>query len=145
MNVVIVGCGRTGATLTRTLTEDGHHVTVIDLDRRTAEALPAQRVSDGQITVIEGDGTRAEALEMARLSNADLFIALTGDDAINGLAALKARITYRVMTVVAAIWSGDLASVFESLGIGCVNPGQLTSESVITHIPQALQSLKESN
>lgn len=139
MNVVIVGCGRTGARLTRTLTDNGHRVTVIDLDRRTADDLPAQKVSDGQIVVVQGDGSREEALEAAKISEADLFVALTGDDALNGLAALKARITYRLESVIAAMWSGDLSSVYEAQGVTCVNPGSLTTNDIVSHIPQALQ------
>jgi trk system potassium uptake protein TrkA len=143
MNVVILGCGRTGSMLTRTLIDTGHRVTVIDIDRRAAETLPAQKIADGQITVIEGDGSRDEAMEAADIRDADLFLALTGDDALNGLAALKARATFRVMTVIAAMWSGDLSSVYEAQGVACVNPGRLTTENIIAHIPQALQAIKE--
>ena len=79
-------------------------------------------------------------LEQARIRDADLFAALTGDDSTNGLAALKAKITYRVLTVIATVWSGDLSSVFESLGIACVNPARLSADTVIANIPQVLQN-----
>ena len=140
MNVVIMGNGRTGSTLATSLANAGHSVTLIDLDGTSGAMLSADYSGRGEIRSIEGDGTRDSTLEQARIRDADLFAALTGDDNINGLAALKARLTFRVMTVIAAIWSGDMTSVFESLGVVCVNPGRLSADSVISNIPQVMQN-----
>lgn len=139
MKVVIVGSGRTGTTLASSLAASGHSITIIDVDGSNAEGLVDSHSSGGEIHVVEGDGTRDATLEQARIRDADLFAALTGEDSTNGMAALKARIKYRVMTVIAAIWSGDLSSVYESLGVACVNPGRLSADSVIANIPQVLQ------
>jgi trk system potassium uptake protein TrkA len=145
MNVVIMGCGRTGTLLTRTLSDAGHAVTVIDLDRTNASGLSATKMATGEIRVIEGDGTQDRVLEEARINDADLFVSVTGDDPVNGLAALKARMKFRVMSVVAAVWSGDLSSVFESLGVACVNPGRLATDNIIASVPEVLQSLTPAN
>lgn len=140
MNVVIVGSGRTGTSLATSLATAGHSITIIDTDGNNAAALLESHKDNGLIRVVEGDGTRHSTLEQARIRDADLFAALTGDDSTNGLAALKAKIQFRVMTVIAAIWSGDLSSVFESLGVACVNPGQLSADRVIANIPQVLRN-----
>ena len=139
MNVVILGSGRTGTTLAANLAGSGHYVSIIDLDADNAASLVHVEDS-GHLRIIEGDGTSEAVLESARIRDADLFVALTGSDTVNGLAALKAKITYRVVTVIAIIWSGDLSSVFESQGIACVNPARLTTDTVIANIPQVLQS-----
>jgi len=138
MNVIIMGCGRTGAILARSLSNSGHSVTVIDLDRRNAASLPADKMASGDIRVIEGDGSTAEVLEEARIDQADLFIALTGKSSLNGLAALKAKQVYRVMTAVAAVKSTDLGSVYEGLGVACVHPARLVADQVIAAVPQIL-------
>lgn len=139
MNVVIVGSGRTGTMLASSLAGSGHSVTIIDLDGANAEPLQAGDSGVSNVRVVEGDGTLEATLELAHIRDADMFAALTGDDSINGLAALKAKITYRVMTVIATVWSGDLSSVFESLGVACVNPARLSTDTVIANIPQVLQ------
>ncbi|MDA0677044.1 MAG: NAD-binding protein [Chloroflexi bacterium] len=139
MNAIILGAGRTGAVLATSLANAGHNVTVIDMDVANAAPLPQSHIESGLISLLEGDGTRDSTMESAGIRDADLFAALTGNDNINGLAALKAKITYRVMTVVATVWSGDLTSVFESQGVACVNPARLSADSVIANIPQVLQ------
>lgn len=140
MNVVIVGSGRTGSTLASSLASSGHSITLIDIDTSSASLLSASDAGSGRITIVEGDGTRDATLESAGIRDADMFAALTGDDSTNGLAALKAKITYRVMTVIATVWSGDLSSVFESLGVACVNPARLSADTVMTNVPQVLQN-----
>ena len=139
MNAIILGAGRTGAVLATSLANAGHSVTVIDIDIASAVPLPQAQLEAGTITLLEGDGTRDSVMEAAGINDADLFAALTGNDNVNGLAALKAKITYRVMTVVSTVWSGDLTSVFESQGVACVNPARLSADSVIANIPQVLQ------
>jgi trk system potassium uptake protein TrkA len=127
--------------LTRTLSGAGHNVAVIDLDRENAASLDGDKLASGAIRIVEGDGMRDETLEEARITEADLFIALTDSDAVNGLAALKAKMSFRVMTVIAAIRSNDLTNVYESLGVACVNPGRLTVDAVIATMPEVLSSI----
>ncbi len=139
MNVVIVGSGRTGTALASSLAASGHSITVVDTDATNAASLAEIDASPGEIKVVEGDGTRGLTLEQAGIRDADMFAALTGNDSANGLAALKAKITYRVMTVIATVWSADLSSVFESMGVACVNPARLSADSVMANVPQVLQ------
>ena len=139
MNVVIVGSGRTGSTLASSLAASGHAITVIDIDPSSASTPASSDSETGRISIVEGDGTRDSVLEQARIREADLFASLTGDDSINGLAALKAKIIYKVVTVIATVWSTDLSSVYESLGIACVNPARLSADTVLANIPQVLQ------
>ncbi len=139
MNVVIVGSGRTGSALATSLASSGHTIALIDTDASNAAFLTDSDIGSGRIVVVEGDGTRDSVLEQAGIRDADMFASLTGDDSTNGLAALKAKITYRVMTVIATVWSGDLSSVFESQGVACVNPARLSADTVLANIPQVLQ------
>ncbi len=139
MNVVILGSGRTGNALATSLASGGHSITVIDRDASNAATLLSGRDGNQQVEIVEGDGMSNFTLERAGIRDADLFAALTGEDTTNGLAALKAKVIYRTMTVIAAVWSGDLSSVYESMGIACVNPGRLSADSVLANIPQVLQ------
>ena len=58
MKVVIVGCGKVGAALTRRLCEDGHDITVVDTDaariQQITEALDVLGVvgNDKEVTLL---------------------------------------------------------------------------------------------
>ncbi len=69
MNVVIVGCGRVGATLAADLDAKGHRVTVLDISTRAFERLPATFAG----SAIRGDGTDEDTLRRAGAAEADVL------------------------------------------------------------------------
>ena len=88
MRAVIVGCGRVGATMARTLETAGHDVTIVDLVTRAFDRLPATFRGNA----VRGDGTDEDTLRRAGAEGADLFLALTEGDNRNIMAAqLAAR------------------------------------------------------
>ena len=56
------------------------------------------------------------------IRNADLFVAALRTPAENGLAAMKAKITYGVENVIAVVTNEALGKIHESFGIQTVNP-----------------------
>ena len=42
MNIIIAGCGKVGANLTRMLTNEGHNITLIDTDNRVLQSIQEQ-------------------------------------------------------------------------------------------------------
>ncbi|MBQ8894531.1 MAG: Trk system potassium transporter TrkA [Clostridia bacterium] len=95
MKIIIVGGGKTGATLAHTLTDEGHDVTVIDQS--------ADRVSgicdNNDVMGLIGNGMNYSALSEAGISNADLLIAVTGSDEQNLLCCLFARKNTKCATI----------------------------------------------
>ncbi len=87
MYVIIMGAGRVGYLVAKMLEEDGHDVTIIEMDRKRAEELSTQ--ING--LVIEGDATDTKTLEEANIKQADAFAALTGKDDANLLACILAK------------------------------------------------------
>jgi len=87
MYVIIMGAGRVGYLVAKMLEEDGHDVTIIEMDRKRAEELSMQ--ING--LVIEGDATDTKTLEEANIKQADAFAALTGKDDANLLACILAK------------------------------------------------------
>src|SRR6266567_2881087 len=73
MRVIIVGCGRVGARTAGELDKLGEHVTVMDVDQRAFQRLPAKF---GGVTV-RGSGTDEDVLRDAGAEMTDLFMALT--------------------------------------------------------------------
>ena len=61
MNVVIVGCGRTGAFLAELLDHGGDTVSIVDVERSAFKRLPA----DFKRTPVLGYGTDMDILRQA--------------------------------------------------------------------------------
>ena len=87
MFVVIMGAGRVGFLVAKMLEEDGHDVTIIEMNKERAKALSL--LING--LVIEGDATDPKTLEEANIKQADAFAALTGKDDANLLACILAK------------------------------------------------------
>lgn len=86
MRFVIIGSGRVGLRTARVLQEEGHEVTLVEVDHeRVASAKEAG------FTVIEGDGSRESVLESAGIDDADALGALTSDLNANFAACLIAK------------------------------------------------------
>jgi trk system potassium uptake protein TrkA len=121
MKIVIVGCGRVGATLARILAVEGHHVTVIDEKKEAFRRLGERFPGD---TVL-GNGIDVDVLRRAGIEHADGFAATTNGDNRNVMAAQVASLIFKVPRVMARIYDPLRASVYHELGIETINPTTL--------------------
>ncbi|PID51092.1 MAG: potassium transporter TrkA [Propionibacteriales bacterium] len=116
MHIVIMGCGRVGSTLAKSLEKRGHSVAVIDMSvdafRRLGAGFAGQTV--------KGVGYDRDVLIRADIREADGFAAVSSGDNSNILAARVVRETFHVENVVARIYDQGRAEVFERLGIPTV-------------------------
>jgi len=67
----------------------------------------------------------------AGIADADVFIAATGKDSLNGLAAQRAKTIYRVNKVMTAVKDEDARSLYVSLGITTINKAALSSDELV--------------
>jgi trk/ktr system potassium uptake protein len=116
VHIVLVGCGRVGAGLARTLEAQGHSVAVIDKLRKAFRRLP----SDFKGILVEGSGFDRECLEEAQIQRADALAAVTSGDNSNVLTARIARENYGIERVVARIYDPRRAEIYQRLGIPTV-------------------------
>lgn len=126
MRVVILGCGRLGAYLARRLAQNSHEVVVIDREREALEALGPDFPGE---TVV-GMGIDAEVLRRAGIERADAFIAVTGYDNTNIMAAEVAREIFGVRRVIARLNDPLRAEIFQELGLQTVSPTALAVEAI---------------
>lgn len=87
MNIVIMGGGKVGQNLARRLIDGRNLVQIIEQDRTRC----AELANTLDIEVICGDGTEIDVLENAGIRDADIFIAITDNDADNLVAAQLAK------------------------------------------------------
>jgi trk system potassium uptake protein TrkA len=87
MRIFIVGAGEVGLHIASSLAGEGHDLVVVERD----EAKVAELQSSLDVMAIVGDGCDPEILRARRVADADLFFAVSNDDAANLLAALTAK------------------------------------------------------
>lgn len=132
MNVIIVGAGNLGSSLARKLSDLGHRITVVEKNPKAVSLLPRGRVDSGAMTIIHRDGSTGSAMIEAGISDADVFIAATGKDSLNGLAAQRAKTIFRVEEVMAAVKDDGARTLYDSLGISTINKASLASDQMVS-------------
>ncbi|MCP2254654.1 trk system potassium uptake protein TrkA [Prauserella aidingensis] len=113
MHVVIMGCGRVGASLAAALERLDHEVAVIDRDQEAFRRLG----SDFHGQQVVGMGFDRDVLLEAGVERAGAFAAVSSGDNSNIIAARVARELFGVEHVVARIYDHKRAAVYERLGI----------------------------
>ena len=127
VHIVIMGCGRVGATLARGLEKRGHTVAIIDIDSDSFRRLGA----DFKGLTIKGVGFDRSVLIKAGVKSADGFAAVSSGDNSNILAARVVRETFGVQNVVARIYDSGRAEVYERLGIPSVATVRWAADQVL--------------
>ncbi len=113
MNIVVIGGGKVGYYLAKTLLSYNHRVSVIEMKRETC-----QKVADElNIPVFQGDATKIDILKNAETSKADVVIAVTGQDEENLIACQLAKNNFRVAKTIARVNNPKNTKVFLKLGV----------------------------
>ena len=118
MKMIVIGCGRMGAGLTRVLNLRGHTVTVVDKDPSAFERLGP--TFKGK-TVL-GVGFDRDVLLEAGIERADGLAAVTASDEANVVAARLASQVFRVPRVVARLYDPAKAEIYRRLGLQTIAP-----------------------
>jgi trk system potassium uptake protein len=130
VHVVIMGCGRVGSALARSLEDREHTVSVIDSNpdafRRLGPSFNGTKVT--------GIGFDQDVLARAGVEKADAFAAVSSGDNSNIIAARVARETFGIQQVVARIYDTGRAEVYQRLGITTVATVRWTADQVLRRI-----------
>jgi trk system potassium uptake protein TrkA len=118
MRVFILGCGRLGASLARSLASKGHQVTVLDLQN---EAFSRLGPSFSGRTV-QGDGLDFDVLREAGIEECDAFVACTSGDNRNLTASQFARDLFKVPKVISRVSDPLRGQIYAGLGLQTVSP-----------------------
>ena len=139
MNIIIVGLGKLGVTLTKQLINEGHSITVVDINNEKVASV----VDTYDVMGVCGNGVTCETLETAGASKAKLIISATASDEVNILCFLIAN-KMGTENTIARVRNPDYAAQMQflrnELGISMVvNPEYETANEIsrIIRFPSA--------
>lgn len=137
MHVVVMGCGRVGASLATALERLGHTVAVVDKDEQAFRRLGSNFHGEQ----IVGTGYDRTVLIEAGIQDAGAFAAVSSGDNSNIISARVARENFGVKHVVARIYDHRRAAVYERLGIPTVATVPWTADRFLrTLLPDGVAS-----
>lgn len=87
MRIIVVGGGKVGTALCRSLVEENHDVILIE----EKEAVVKHATKRHDIVGIVGNGANFKVLEQADVASCDIFVALTDKDEVNMISAVLAK------------------------------------------------------
>lgn len=113
MNITVIGGGKVGYYLTKTLLEHGHKTTLVENSKSTCEFI----ANDLDVTIVCGDGTSIDILETANVKDCDAFISVTGQDEDNLISCQLAKKLFNVPKTIAKVNNPKNADIMRHLGI----------------------------
>jgi trk system potassium uptake protein TrkA len=131
MYAIIAGSGRLGVGVAKALSAQGHDVVVVDAG---AERRALGDGFDG--IIVDGSPIDFTVLEGAGLDKADLFIAASGDDRRNILAAQIAA-DYGVPRVLVRIVDTELERFYAGIGLATVCPTTSAINQILGAVAEA--------
>ena len=141
MRIIIVGCGKVGATLAEQLDQEGHDITIIDKHWDKLKYL-SDRID---VLGIEGNGASISVQKEAGVQDADILIATTNSDELNLLCCLIAKKAGNCQTIARIRdpeYYNEMKYIREELNLSLViNPEQAAAAEVarIIKFPSAMK------
>ncbi|MEE1250814.1 MAG: Trk system potassium transporter TrkA [Lachnospiraceae bacterium] len=141
MKIIIVGCGNVGATLAEQLSNEGHDIVVIDVREQVVQNISTSY----DVLGIVGNGSSFNVQSEAGVEEADLLIAVTGQDELNLLCCLiakKAGACHTIARVSNPLYSREISFIKEELGLSMVINPQLAAAQEMARLlrfPSALR------
>ncbi|MGH3564036.1 MAG: potassium channel family protein [Mycobacterium sp.] len=138
MRVVVMGCGRVGASVADGLSRIGHDVAIIDRDSTAFNRLSPEFTGERVL----GLGFDRDVLLRSGIEDAGAFAAVSSGDNSNIISARLARETFGVPRVVARIYDAKRAAVYERLGIPTVATVPWTTDRLLNALTRETDTTK---
>jgi trk system potassium uptake protein TrkA len=113
MYIIVVGGGKVGYYLTKTLVREGYEVFLIEKNPAKVQVYTERFGA----VVMQGDGAEAATLANAGVERADVVIAVTGADADNLVICQMAKEKFGVPRTIARVNNPKNEELFRRLGI----------------------------
>ena len=133
LNIIIVGCGKVGASLTEQLYKEGHDITLVDRSSDRLQALTDMY----DVMGIVGNGASYKIQREAGIDTADLMIAVTDSDELNLLCCTVAKRVgdcAAIARVRTPDYSDEASYLKEKLGLAMIINPEMEAANEITHV-----------
>ena len=140
MNIIVVGCGKVGRTLAEQLVQEGHDISIIDIDSSVIEEIS----NSYDVLGVVGNGAIYSTQKEAGIEQANLLIAVTGSDELNLLCCLIAKKAGDCKTIARVrnpVYYNEVGFIKEELGLSMViNPEYEAASEIarLLHFPSAI-------
>jgi trk system potassium uptake protein TrkA len=130
--IVIVGGGKVGYYLAKTLVPGKHRIVLMEESDAQCNKISGE-LNDLGISLVHGDGTDIHYLQDAEIEHADILIAVTGYDQDNLVACQLAKDYFSVPRTIARVNNPKNIQVFKQLGVDSVVSSTAHIASIIEH------------
>lgn len=140
MQIVIVGCGKVGTALARSLSQEDNNICIVDVKSDVVHQLATENDIMGMV----GNGASYSVLKEAGIETADLLIAVTESDELNLLCCVIARKASKCQTIARVrnpMYSQEKRFLQRELGLSMIiNPEQTAASEIASLLgfPSAL-------
>ena len=132
MYILIIGAGKIGYYLAKTLRQSDHRVGIVERDPQRCAAL----AEDLGITVIQGDGTDIDTLREAGAGEAKYVVALTARDEDNLVICQLAKSYFKAPLTIARVNNPKNQTIFKALGVDAtVSSTALAAQMIENALP----------
>jgi trk system potassium uptake protein TrkA len=129
---VIMGGGRVGYYLGRTLLEEGHEITLIESNPEIFSLVSRQL----DCPVLLGDGTTHAIQQKAGMSRCDIYVAVTNHDQDNLIGCQVAKRDFGVAKTIARVKNPKNEAVMQQLGVDVtVSSTAIISSLIESEVP----------
>ncbi|MGC8717997.1 MAG: potassium channel family protein [bacterium] len=134
MRIVVVGGGKVGYYLVKILVEQGHKVSLVEMDDKRCQLIAEEM----DILSVKGDGTEINTLVDAGADTADVIVAATGKDEVNLVICQIAKRFLGVKRAVTRVNNPKNREVLKMLGVDIVVSG---TDLIINAIEEIIQEV----
>lgn len=113
MKIIIIGGGKVGYYLLKTLTDKKYNVVLIEKNKNVCQSI----AEDIDAEIICGDGTDIDVLKDAGISEANVVAAVTGSDEENLVDCIIAKTTFGIQKTIARVNNPKNMEMFKALGV----------------------------
>ena len=131
MNILIVGCGKTGSRLAKDLVERGYDVSVVDKSR---EKLEKNLGVDFEGITVSGEPFDIDVLSSAGANDVHVAVVVTPDDNVNVMVAQTLQNEFNIDKIFTRILNPARESVFRKFGLYTVCATRYESNHILSLI-----------
>jgi len=128
MYIIIVGGGKVGYHLARSLMSKGHEILIVEKERSRFLELSLEFGEN----VVLGDGSDSRVLKQIGCNRADVLVAVTGEDADNLVICQMAKILYMTPKTIARVNNPENEEILTILGVDVAISATRIINNIIT-------------